>query len=485
MAAFVVCALCALVILKPQEFVPALAGLPLLYILFALCTVVGVLEAIVGKIRLAVAPHLLLCAAFFGWGALVTLVKQPGAFAKAGLDLAIVLGIVASIALFAGSSRGLSRFSWTFLACALFATGVAIVQAGRPFGCMEASPDDWEGKGELVFDGRPCETSFECRKDAPNPDANYRCERVGPFGTATIGGRVRYRGKLADPNELSLAAVMALPLALALFERKRRLPTDPKEPETPIPGLPVLLTDRLLSRIGTFFRTIPALAIVGTVAFMIVLSKSRMGVLVFLIVMGIAFLRRMGAWGAVIGCIAFPPMLLLGGRSGAEAEASADERLELVAEALMMIRTSKGIGFGVGQFHGESSTGLTAHNSYLLAAAETGIIGICLFALMLWLALKVPLTLWFGSYDVDPNLRRLAPAVAIALAGAYVGIFFLSWSYKEILYMMLGASAALYQAARAQDRRFEVRFDVREAAICCALALGVLPAMYLVIRVLG
>ena len=141
--------------------------------------------------------------------------------------------------------------------------------------------------------------------------------------------------------------------------------------------------------------------------------------------------------------------------------------------------------FGVGQFHGESSTGLTAHNSYLLAAAETGLIGICLFALMLWLALKVPLTLWFGSYDVDPNLRRLAPAVAIALAGAYVGIFFLSWSYKEILYMMLGASAALYQAARAQDRRFEVRFDVREAAICCALALGVLPAMYLVIRVLG
>jgi len=481
MAPVVVCVLCALVILKPQEFIGPLSGLPLLYIAFGLCIVLGVLDIVLDKIRASLAPHVYFCVAFLIWGAVVTLVKQPRALLKAGIDLAIVLALFLAIAIFSGTSAGLKRFAWTYLVSILFATGVAIAQADKPFGCMEAAPSDWEGKGELVYDGRPCETSVDCRKDAPNIDANYRCERVGPFGTATIGGRVRYRGTLADPNELSLAAGMALPLALALFEKRRaRRVTERKSVD-----LPPLLTDALLTRISNLFRSIPAIAIVGTVALMIVLSKSRMGLLVFLIVMGLAFLRRAGAWGVVIGAAIFPPMLLLGGRSGAEADASSEERLGLVAEALGMIRRSKGLGFGVGQFHDESTIGMTAHNSYLLAAAETGIIGICLFALLLWAGIKVPLTLWFGEYKVDDFLRRLAPAIAIALAGAYVGIFFLSWSYKEILYMMLGASAALYQAARAQDPSFCVKISSREALIVCGAALAILPLMYVVLQVVG
>ena len=36
------------------------------------------------------------------------------------------------------------------------------------------------------------------------PGAIYRCERVGLFGTVSVGeGRVRYRGVLKDPNELA------------------------------------------------------------------------------------------------------------------------------------------------------------------------------------------------------------------------------------------------------------------------------------------
>ncbi|WP_272426020.1 O-antigen ligase family protein [Polyangium jinanense] len=484
MAAIIVCVLCALVVLKPQEFVPALAGLPLLYIVFALFTVAFASDVLRGRARVDLPPHAPFVLAFFLWGALVTLVRRPAVLQKEGIDLAIVLCIFGVIALGLGTTKGLRRFCWTLLVCMMFATTVALVQSQSPYGCMIAEKGDWEGKGELQYDGRGCETALDCRKDGL-PDVNYRCERVGPFGTATIGGRVRYRGTLADPNELSLAAVMALPFALAFAERKRSSRDPNQKPSAASLRLPILLTDGLLASIGSFFRVVPALLLALAFAVMIVLSQSRMGVLVFLVVMGLAFIRRAGVFGVVIGCIAFPPVLLLGGRSGAEAEASADERLDLVAEALTMIRRSKGIGFGVGQFADESTRGLTAHNSYLLAAAETGIIGACLFSLVLYGALKVPVKLWFGSYDVDAELRRIAPAIAISLIGAYVGIFFLSWSYKEFLYMLLGASAALYQAARAEDPRFSVRIDLREAATVCAACLLLFPLVWIVLHVIG
>ncbi|MRG90479.1 O-antigen ligase family protein [Polyangium spumosum] len=484
MTSFIVCVLCALVVLKPQEFVPALSGLPLLYLVFGLFTVAFVADVLRGRARVDLPPHLSFVLAFFLWGALVTLVRRPARLQTEGLDLAIVFCIFGVISLGLGNTKALRRFCWTLLLCMIFATTVAIVQSRGPWGCMIADKNDWEGKGELQHDGRGCETVLDCRRDGL-PDVNYRCERVGPFGTATIGGRVRYRGTLADPNELSLAAVMALPFALAFAER-RRAQRDPKQQPTAASlRLPLLLTDTLLSKIESMFRVVPALLVAFAFAVMIILSQSRMGVLVFLVVMGLAFIRRAGVFGVVIGCLAFPPLLLLGGRSGAEAEASADERLDLVAEALMMIKRSKGIGFGVGQFADESTLGLTAHNSYLLAAAETGIIGACLFSLVLYGALKIPLKLWFGSYDVDAELRRLAPALAISLVGAYVGIFFLSWSYKEFLYMQLGASAALYQAARAEDARFSVRIDLREALTVCGLCLLLFPIVWIVLHVVG
>ena len=55
------------------------------------------------------------------------------------------------------------------------------------------------------------------------PGAEYLCERIGLFGTTSVGrGRVRYRGVLQDPNELALAGGIGLPLAFALGGVPRR-----------------------------------------------------------------------------------------------------------------------------------------------------------------------------------------------------------------------------------------------------------------------
>ena len=168
-----------------------------------------------------------------------------------------------------------------------------------------------------------------------------------------------------------------------------------------------------------------------------------------------------------------------------EAEESASERTELLIEAYQMIRQTKGIGVGLGQFVDESSIGLTAHNSYLLAAAEVGVVGLCLFGVILYASAKVPLAIWFGDYRVDATVRRFAPAVFVSLCGAVAGIFFLSWTYKDLLYMTVGASAALYGAAKMQDPRVSVRVSLKEVVLVSLGMMGLLIAVNVAIRILS
>ncbi|WP_437909464.1 O-antigen ligase family protein [Sorangium sp. So ce327] len=509
MAAWVVCALCALVIIKPQEFIPALSGIPLVHAAFGITLLCVALDVVWRRLKPTLAPQVVYALAFLAWAALTTALKRPTALEERGMQLATVAGIFVAVAVAAASPRGLRALAITLVGCAVLTTVVAIVQAFQPHGCMIAAPDDWEGKGELEPDGRPCETNLDCRIEAPVPDGNYRCERPGPLGTSTIDGRVRYRGSLADPNELSLMAGMSIPLAIALAERR----FGPRRPRRSVRGgspssagappggaapgparacgarraltLPVLLTDRLISRVAGALRALPVTAVIAAIGAMVVLSRSRSGVIVYLAVLGISFIRRSGTLGVIAACFVGPPMLLLGGRSGDEASESSGERVELLREAFEMIRRTKGIGVGAGQFGDESSLGLTAHNSYLLAAAETGLLGMCLFALVLYASIKVPLSIWLGDVDVGPTARRFAPAIFVSLCGALIGIFFLSWAYKDILYMVFGASAALYGAARAEDSRVVVRVSGREVALVCGGMSLVLVLLNVLLRFLG
>ncbi|WP_437839910.1 O-antigen ligase family protein [Sorangium sp. So ce1153] len=496
MAAWVVCALCALVIIKPQEFIPELSGIPLVHAAFGLTLLCVALDVVWRRLKPALAPQVVYALAFLAWAALTTALKRPTALEERGLQLATVAGVFLAVSFAAASPRGLRALAITLVGCAALTTAVAIVQAFQPYGCMLAAPEDWEGKGELEPDGRPCETNLDCRKDPPVPDGNYRCERPGPLGTSTIDGRVRYRGSLADPNELSLMAGMSIPLAIALAERHAGRRRDGRPPPLPgradagrppraRPALPLLLTDRLLSRVCAALRALPVTAVIVAIGAMVVMSRSRSGLIVYLAVLGLSFIRRSGSLGVIAACFVGPPMLLLGGRSGDEATESSEERAALLREAFEMIRRTRGIGVGAGQFGDESSFGLTAHNSYMLAAAETGLLGMCLFALVLYASLKVPLAIWLGDVEVGPAARRFAPAIFVSLCGALIGIFFLSWAYKDVLYMVLGASAALYGAARAEDGRVSVRVSAREAALVCGGMFAVLALLNVLLRLLG
>jgi hypothetical protein len=58
-----------------------------------------------------------------------------------------------------------------------------------------------------------------------------------------------------------------------------------------------------------------------------------------------------------------------------------------------------------------------------------------------------------------------------------VGILFLSWAYKDVLYLLVGASAALASAAHREDG-VRVRLSWKEAVAVPAAALGLLLVVY-------
>ena len=100
---------------------------------------------------------------------------------------------------------------------ALLVTVVCAHQSFQPMTCC-VETDGFK----LAPDGRACTIPQDCFEGAPVPGADYACERPGLFGTTSIArGRVRFTGKLADPNECALAIGAGTPFLFALVDRKK------------------------------------------------------------------------------------------------------------------------------------------------------------------------------------------------------------------------------------------------------------------------
>ncbi|WP_437301688.1 O-antigen ligase family protein [Sorangium sp. So ce426] len=442
-------------------------------------------------IALTIAPQTRYAIWFMLWALMTTALKSPHVFGERALALLPTACVMLALAFGCASSRGLQIFVLTLVGCAVLVTAVALKQAYAPLECMIVDPTAASGEN-LVPDGRPCEFHYDCRRDAPDPYAEYRCERPGPFATTTISSRVRYRGTLMDPNDLSLMAGMTIPFVLTLTGRHRRrahssagMRHAPALQHAPRWDAAAMEHSTPVSWVAATFRAVFATANLAGIGTMIVFARSRMGLLVYLVIISLCVIQRHGLKGLFVAGFAGTPMLMFGGRDGDEAASSTDARVDLLHEGFDMIQRTMGIGVGMGQFTDESVGAQTAHNAYLLAAAETGVVGASLFALLLYASLKVSFKIWRDGYNVDVTVSRFAPAVFVSLCGALVGIFFLSWSYKDVLYIVLGASMALYGAARAQDPRVSIRISAKEIAVVCCAMFALLAALNISLRLRG
>lgn len=88
----------------------------------------------------------------------------------------------------------------------------------------------------------------------------------------------------------------------------------------------------------------------------------------------------------------------------------------------------------------------TAHNSFILAAAELGLIGGVAFVLLVVGSITSLLRLGRGSGDGTENL--LPAFLGISLLGFGVAGFFLSWTYYDLTWALFGLAAAVLMAAR-------------------------------------
>jgi len=444
---------------RPQEVLEKLRVVPFLYVFLALALFGAVIDLRLRNVRLRATPQLPWVIVFLAWSTLTVLLRAPGAAVKWVLELGVCVALYASIAHGVQSFRSLHAVAGVVLAMVLLVCGVGVHQAMSPLGCVLV---DGTGTGHSTGgtpDGRPCETVHECYLGEAEPGAEYACEHVGLFGTTSVGGgRIRYRGVLQDPNELALAGSVGLPMAFAFghVERKR-------------------------SRLRWF----AALLTLVLVMVCDVLTGSRGGQIVFLVVLGAYFLRRFGRGGLVLGCVLAAPILIFGGRSGEEASSSTMERLDCWAQALTMARANPILGVGLGQF-GEYND-LTAHNSYLLALSELGIPGMILFTALIYLSAKIPfkaLREVTTASDVrarqgDSAVRPWAMALLAAFAGLSVGIYFLSFTYHYVLWIYIGLSGALYSAVRTHLPSFKVTLRARDFVLIGALDVVIVLATFL------
>jgi O-antigen ligase len=201
-------------------------------------------------------------------------------------------------------------------------------------------------------------------------------------------------------------------------------------------------------------------------------------------VLAVFFFRRFGFKGLVLGGIGGLPLMILGGRSGEEADASSLERLGALYEGCEFFKQSPIFGLGQDQFR--ENYFITAHNSYLLTAAELGFPGLVIWGMLLYVSVKIPYAVAsYAGWSLDPRLRIYALSLVAAFGGFLIGIFFLSFNTQPLLFIYLGLAGALYGTAKQNNPGFDVKVSAKEVGLVTVLAAMVIGGLFVYTRIKG
>jgi O-antigen ligase len=239
---------------------------------------------------------------------------------------------------------------------------------------------------------------------------------------ANIEPRIRGLGMLHDPNTYGQFVLLILPL---LFVAKSDAGLGV--------GWLVALPTSALFLVAVFY------------------TGSRGTVLGLAVLVGMFLIRRLRATGAVITMI-LGGLALLAVNSYKNRTISLSggmDRLAIWSDGLSYFKQSPLWGIGPRNFM--DRYGMTAHNSFLLVAAELGMIGYFLWMSMMVVTLvqlnRIPQVVGKS----DPSLTRWALALKISLSGYLFTSFFLSRAYELPLFMLLGMCGGVIIAAGGDD----------------------------------
>ena len=280
--------------------------------------------------------------------------------------------------------------------------------------------------------------------------------------------RVRYLGIFHDPNDLGILFIASLPLAYYAARECR-----------------VQSARYLFAACGLI------------IVYALYLTKSRGGMLSLGFILMLALWRHFDYVKAAVITVALALLgagLQLRKESLGGGDQSSLDRLDGWALGMDLFQSNP--LFGVGYNHYMDHYFLTAHNSYVLALAETGLVGyvlwvaffIVLMALLLKVSLK-PEGLQLVDNEswasLDPA-QRMSWIFFLSLAGYLFGAFFLSQTYTIFLFLLAGfATAAWLIAYRQEHSEAE---DVAAVWSIVPVSMGIAAAsivpLWLLIRLL-
>ncbi|KQY52667.1 O-antigen ligase family protein [Lysobacter sp. Root494] len=288
------------------------------------------------------------------------------------------------------------------------------------------------------------------------------------------GTRIQYVGIFNDPNDLGMLFVMCVPMAVYMAYSGR---------------------SGLSRRIFWFTAA-------GVLVYGIYLTDSRGTLLALLAALGgYVWLRRGIVPATVLGVVALAGLMMLPSRMQEldASEASAAGRVDAWYEGLHMFSANPIFGIGPDNF-ADNNANLTAHNSFVLVLAETGIIGFTI-----WLAFvgycfrmmyvvvrqraRVPGAL--PEAQPDPAVERqwhddraATTALLLSLIAFFVAAFFLSRSYVIILYLLAALVVGHYQELRKRWPSLPVFRLGRDLWLWPTIAVVAVVCLYVMVKVL-
>jgi O-antigen ligase len=282
---------------------------------------------------------------------------------------------------------------------------------------------------------------------------------VGFGGQPLVKGRIQGVGIFADPNDLGLAFLIAVPLARARFWAA---------------GGPAWLL---------FYP------LMGIFTYAMFLTNSRGGILSLALVFFLLSARRFGRkLGIAVGTVLVLALLAFGPSRVSDidsTEASAQGRIAAWSEGLQMFKRHPVIGVGYGMFTDYHD--LTAHNSFVLCFAETGFLGAFFWLGLLYVSILALRRVVKAAPTGPPDgfLRQWALDTEIALVGFLSGAFFLSRTYNVVLYVLIGFAAALCRVAREEIPEAGFRVTGRDRRRIALLVVGGIAFTYLLVKTLA
>ncbi len=266
-------------------------------------------------------------------------------------------------------------------------------------------------------------------------------------------GRITWISIFNDPNDLGLALVIAAAILIAVFFGR---------------------SNPLIK-----FFIIP---ILGYILYALYLTNSRGAWLALMVTGFFYFVKKSRRFllGAIIG-IAFIFLVFAFGPSRLSLltleEESAFNRVDAWYYGIGLTKSSPIFGVGYRMFSEDYP--LTAHNTFVLALSEAGILGLFFWMGLLYSSFK-------GLSLVQKNNERLknyAYGLQASLVGFSATAFFLSRLYITIPYLLFALSAAIFNVTKQKFPGLKNSFNFRDIRNTGFASIGIIGLVYVIIKI--